>query len=196
MSTHPLRPSGHRDKEIKFMTSLNTGSEPKACKRNVNTPQVGLGFHSSQLTHSWAKMDCLCFGMCPDGDQKWSTGCYFLSTADYGFRHSRGMVWAVSYKQPQRPRAGPLCFSRPLVRTLAVPLFLWTGVRGQGLGQLPQDALWAERCTVSSKPWLAESKKAASSKVTRKRSPGEIRWYHQGATFSLFFGFNSSIVND
>lgn len=143
MAPRSLRLSGYADKEVKSRTSLNTGSDPKARKRNVSTQQTGLLTHGSQLTRSWAKMDCSCFGMCSDAAQKWSTGCYFLSTADYGFRHSRGMVWAVPYKQPQRPRAGPLCFFRPLVKTLAVPLVLWPGVKGQGLGQLPRDALWS-----------------------------------------------------
>lgn len=87
-------------------------------------------------------MDCFSFGMCVDEDQKWSPGWYFPSTTSQGFGHPQGMVWAVSYKQYQRPTAGPLCFSRPLVLTLAVPLFLLMVVRGGRAGPA------ANRCSV------------------------------------------------
>lgn len=80
--------------------------------------------------------------MCVDEDQKWSPGWYFPSTTSQGFGHPQGMVWAVSYKQYQRPTAGPLCFSRPLVLTLAVPLFLLMVVRGRRAGPA------ANRCSV------------------------------------------------
>lgn len=52
MAPRSLRLSGHADKEVKSRTSLNTGSDPKARKKNVSTQRAGLLFHGSQLMHS------------------------------------------------------------------------------------------------------------------------------------------------
>lgn len=89
----------------------------------------------------------------------------FPSTTNQGFGHPKGMVRAVSYKQYQRP----LCFSRPLVMTLAVPLFLLMIVRGRRAGPA------ANRCSVIGIAFISEFQpefpKAPLLKVTGQGSP-------------------------
>lgn len=77
------------------------------------------------------------------------------------------MVWAVSYKQYQGPIVRPLCFSRPLITTLAVPLFLLMVVRRRRAG--PAD----KRCSVTGKALFVISQ---SSNLHSRKQP---HWHSQ-----------------
>lgn len=119
MYSYPLRPSGHVHKSNSGLLCTLTLGHRQIRWMWVLTSRTG-----SLQSQSWLGLELKWTVFLWEYVQIVTRNGALVDIFSQQLARALGMVWAVSYKQYQKPTVELLCFSRPLVVALAVPLFL------------------------------------------------------------------------